>query len=134
MRPFGSINPLADIPQPPDTVATFVMTGGSSAQASDWFSSGSTALANAGVSGGPQIVRFTGRTSAQSSGLNFMVNLFSTLAVAVPASGTTVGMGASSGVSFPVNGVGLFQIPVASTGYSVASLTSGLIFAEQWRK
>lgn len=134
MRPFGSGNPLDNIPTPPDTVATFVMTGGSSVQASDWFSSGSTALANAGTAGGPQIVRFTGRTSAGSSDFYFMVNLFSTLAVAVPASGTTVGMGASSGVSFPINGQGIYQIPAGSTGYSVAALTSGLVFAEQWRK
>lgn len=135
MRAYGALSPIAGIPMPPDTVATFVMTGGSSAQASDWFSSGSTALNQAGSTvQGPQLVRFTGMTSVGSSLYNFMVNMFSTLAQAVPASGTTVGMGASSGVSFPIYGQGMFQIPGGSTGYSIAALTSGLVFVEMWRK
>lgn len=133
MRAYGALNPIDQVPMPPDTVATFLMTGGSSAQASDWFSSGSTALANAGPSG-PQIVRFTGITSVGSSLFNFMVNMFSTLAVAVPASGTTVGMGASSGVSHPVMGQAMFQVPGGSTGYSIAALTSGMVYVEMWKK
>lgn len=133
MRAYGALNPIDGIPMPPDTVATFVMTGGSSAQASDWFSSGSTAMANAGT-GNIGIVRFTGLTSMGSSLFNFMVNMFSTLAAAVPASGTTVGMAASSGVSHPIYGQGTFQVPGGSTGYSIAALTSGLVFVEMWRK
>ena len=123
-----------DIPVPPDTVAAFNMTGGSSAQASDWFSSGSTALTAAGQSGanGPAIVRFTGHSSAGGT-YNFFVNLLSTLA-AVTASGTTVGMGASSGVSIAVAGEAMFQIPGQSTGYSIAALSSGYVYAAQWKR
>lgn len=136
MRAYGALRPIDSIPLPPDTVATFVMTGGSSAQASDWFSSASTALTQAGQLGanGPGIVRFTGMTSAGSSLFNFMVNMYSTLAVPVPTSGTTVGMGASSGVSIPIYQQGMFQVPPQSTGYSIAALTSGLVFVEMWRK
>ena len=134
MRSYGSPNLGNLIPPPPDTVATFIMTGGSSAQASDWFSTGSTALALAGTTGGPQIVRFTGVTSAGSSLYNFMVNLFSTLAQAAPASGTTVGAGASSGVSCPIQQQGMFQVPGGSTGYSIAAVTSGVVYVEMWRK
>lgn len=135
MRTYGTISPTDQVPLPPDTVATFVVTG-SSQQASDWFSTGSTALTFAGQSGanGPQIVRFTGLTSAGSSMFNFMVNLFSTLAAMIPSSGTTVGMGNSSGVSHPVLGQAVFQLPGRSTGYSIAAMTSGYIFVEMWRK
>lgn len=131
MRAYGTLSGLDTIPLPADTVATFNMTGGSSAQASDWFSSGSTAL-GAASSAGPQIVTFVGHSSAGGT-YNFFVNFFSTLA-AVPASGTTVGMGASSGVSVPVAGVGTFQIPGGSTGYSIAALSSGYVYAAQWRR
>lgn len=134
MRSYGSPNLGNLIPPPPDTVATFIMTGGSSAQASDWFSTAGTALALAGTTGGPQLVRFTGITSAGSSLFNFMVNLFSTLAQAAPASGTTVGMGASSGVSHPVMQQGMFQVPGGSTGYSIAAVSSGVVYVEMWRK
>lgn len=137
MRSYSKIGAQGiDIPVPPDTVATFVMTGGSSAQASDWFSSGSTALTAAGQSGGngPSIVRFTGMTTVGSSAFSFMVNLLSTLAVAVPTSGTTVGMGGSSGVSHPIFQQGMFQIPGGSTGYSIAALNGGYVFVEMWKK
>lgn len=135
MRAYGTISPTDQVPTPPDTVTTIVVTG-SSQQASDWFSTGSTALTQAGQSGqnGPQIVRFTGLTSQGSSLFNFMVNLFSTLAAMIPTSGTTVGMAASSGVSHPVLGQATFQLPGRSTGFSVAAMTSGYIFVEQWRK
>lgn len=128
-RTFGTLHPTDGVvPMPADTVYTFVMTGGSSAQASDWITTSSSAGANAST-GGAGIVRFTGFSTA---GLMqaFDVNLFST-AAACPASGTSI---SSSGTSHSLIGYGLFQIPGNSTGFSVASLVSGYIRAEVWHK
>ena len=130
MRAFGTMHPTdGDVPLPADTVVTVLLTGGSSAQASDWLSSGSTALANAGVAG-IGIARLTGMTTAGSA-FFFSANLKSTSA-AVPASGTSI---ASSGVNLPIaTGPRLFQVPADSTGWSVAAFTSGYVVMEQWRK
>lgn len=129
MRAYGALNPIDKIPVPPDTVTTFLMTGGSSAQAQDWLSSGSTATANAGVAG-VQIVRLTGMTTAGGAFL-FTANLFSTGA-AVASSGTSI---ASSGVNVPIaTGPREFQVLGASTGFSFAAFTSGYVIMEQWRK
>ena len=129
MRTYGALNPLDLIPVPPDTVTTFLMTGGSSAQAQDWLSSGSTATANAAVAG-VQLVRLTGMSSAGGA-FFFSANLFST-AAAVPSSGTSI---SSSGVNHPIaTGPLTFQVPGASTGFSFAALTSGYVIMEQWRK
>lgn len=129
MRAYGALSPIDGTPIPPDTVTTFLMTGGSSAQAQDWLSSGSTATANAGVAG-VQLVRLTGMTTAGAAFL-FSVNLFSTGAVA-PSSGTSI---SSSGVSIPIaTGPVRFQVPGNSTGFSFAALTSGYVVMEQWKK
>lgn len=115
------------IPQPSDSVITFLIAG-SSGQASDWLSSGATAVANAAAAG-VRFVRFTGVSTVGSS-LNFSVNLQTTQAAA-PSSGTL--MGQSSGLSHPVNGSGMFRVLSSSTGFSVAALSSGYIMCEQWR-
>jgi len=129
MRTYGALNPIDQIPVPPDTVTTFLMTGGSSAQAGSWLSSGSTVTANAAVAG-VGIVRLTGMSSAGGA-FFFSANLFST-AAAVPASGTTI---SASGVNHPIaTGPLTFQVPGASTGFSFAAFTSGYVIMEQWRK
>lgn len=127
MRAYGVLHPTDLIPVPPDTVKTFLMTGGSSAQGSDWETS-TGAVANAGAAA-VHIARFTGLSTAGAQ-LNFNINLFST-AAAVSASGTSI---SSSGVSHPVLGQATFQIPADSTGFSIASLSSGNVMVEQWRR
>jgi len=80
-------------------------------------------------------VRFSGVSTAGAT-INFTVNLVSTHAAA-PSSGTSVTTGTtagSTGNSVPVHGSRTFQIPSWSTGYSVALLSSGYVFAEVWRK
>jgi hypothetical protein len=129
MRTFGSLHPTdGGTPVAPDTVTTFLMTGGSSAQAADWLSSGSTAVASASVAGA-EIVRLTGMTTAGGS-FFFSANLFST-AAAVPSSGTSI---SSSGVNHPIAAPTLFQVPGGSTGFSFAAFTSGYVIMEQWNK
>ena len=123
MRPYGALNPIDKISQPPDSVNTLFMTGGSSAQAMDYPST----LC--------QLVRFTGYSSAGAQ-MGFQVNLVSTHA-AVPSSGSSVTTGTSvgsTGNNIPVIGSREFQIPSWSTGYSVAAFTSGYVMAEFWRK
>lgn len=131
MRTYGAL--FTPIPQPPDTVQTLLMTGGSSAQASDWVvSTGAAASARAA---GAQIVLFSGQTSG-NLGLAFSVNLVSTHAnVASSGSSVTTGTTAgSTGNSIMVLGSRAFQIPAWSTGWSVAAMTSGWITAEVWKK
>ena len=138
MRSYGALNPIDQIPMPPDTVETKLL-GSSVAESFDWAGSteGSTEFL-------AHIVRFTGFTSVGSSAgdprggvpLAFMVNLISTY-VLNPTQGTsidtktTVG---SSGVNIPVYGTKTFQIPQFSTGYSVITDGAGWVFAEIWRK
>ena len=127
MRAIGTLHPTDQVPVPPDTVTTFLMTGGSSAQAADWLSSGSTITANAAVAG-VGVVRITPITTA--GGAFFcMANLLSTQA-AVPTSGTSI----STGASHPVMSPSAFQVPGGSTGFSIAAITSGIVIIEQWRK
>ena len=126
MRTYGSLHPTEGIPTPPDTVQTMLLAA-ATAQAFDWQTSAG-AVANAGVAG-VSIAWFTGQTTANAA-LNFSVNLFTT-GVISPTSGTSVG---SSGVSHPVNGAAVFQIPANSTGWSAIALTSGYVMSEQWRK
>lgn len=128
MRQSGVMHPTDGVWSPPDTVTTFLMTGGSSAQAGDWQSSGSTAVSQASVAGA-HLVRLTGISTAGGA-FGFIANLKSTGA-AVPASGTSI---ASSGVNHPIVTPTLFQIPGDSTGYSFAAATSGYVMMEQWRK
>lgn len=120
---IGTLHPTDNIPSPPDTVQTLLIAG-SSGQAMDWNSA-----ASAGA-GAVHIARFTG-VSTLGVLLNFNVNLASTKAAA-PSSGlSTQG---TTGFNHPVIGQGSFQIPVASTGFSVAALSSGYIQVEVWRK
>ena len=129
MRTIGVMHPTDRAPVPPDTVTVFLMTGGSSAQAQDWLSSGSTATANAAAAG-VEIIRLSGMTTAGGTYL-FSANLFSTGA-AVPSSGTSI---ASSGVNHLVGPYQqYFQIPGGSTGFSFAAFTSGYVMMEQWNK
>ncbi len=131
MRQIQTLHPTDQIPAPPDSVFTLLIAG-SSGQASDWLSTGSTAMTSASAAK-VQIARFSGMSTAGAT-INFMLSLEST-AAAAPSSGYKVG--ASSGgstASFPVMGQGTFQIPAASTGWSVAALSSGYIIAEFWKK
>jgi hypothetical protein len=118
MRSISMLHPNDGIPVPPDTVCTLLIAG-SSGQAMDWPS-------------GSNIIRATGVTTVGAA-LNFMVNLFSTQCAA-PASGSSAATAASSGVNHPVNGSGMFQVPGASTGFSVAALSSGYIMIECWKR
>lgn len=129
MRPIGTMHPTDGPPIPADTVITLFMTGGSSIQASDWFTS-TGAVANAAAAG-VGIIRLTGMSSGTGA-FPFMVNLMSTGAV-VPNSGTSVNSG-SSGVSHPVLTDRTFQVPGGSTGWSVAAFTSGYVVMEMWHK
>ena len=128
MRAIGTLHPTDQVPVPPDTVTVFIMTGGSSAQAADWLSSGSTVTANAAVAG-VGIVRIT-PVSTGGGAFFCMANLLSTAAAVPLTSGTSV----SSGASHPVSSPSAFQVPGGSTGYSFAALTSGIVIMEQWRK
>lgn len=127
-RQIGTLHPTDQVPTPPDTVTTFLMTGGSSAQAQDWLSSGSTAVTNAAAAG-VHVVRITPLTTA--GGVFYVAaNLMSTGAAA-PASGTSV---SSAGVNHPIMSPSVFQVPGGSTGFSFFSYSSGLVQMEQWRK
>lgn len=138
MRTYGALNPIDQVPFPPDTVQTLLIAN-SSGQALGWFVSSGVAP-NAGDAG-VQLVRFTMMSTALVAGApaltqNFFVNLVSTHA-SVPTSGSSVTTGTtanSTGNSIPVLGSRLFQVPSYSTGWSVASPSSGLVMAEVWRK
>jgi len=134
MRTYGALNPIDQIPMPPDTVETKLLAAGVG-EASDWAGSteGSTEFR-------AQLVRFTGMSSQLSSAVSspyeFMVNLISTHA-AVPAQGSSITTGTtvgSTGNSIPVLGSRIFQVPQFSTGYSVIAIGSGYVVAEIWRK
>lgn len=128
-RPSGLMNPTDNVPVVPSKVYTFLMTGGSSAQASDWTSTGSTAMANA-AEAGIGLVRVTGMTTAGGAFL-FTFNGYSTGAV-VPSSGD---FNSSTNCNPPVaTGPSAFQITGASTGFSVAAFTSGYVIVEAWKK
>ena len=125
MRTYGALNPIDQIPKPPDTVQTLLVAN-SSGQAINW--AGSTVSSTAV---GAQLVRFTGWTTAGAI-LAFLVSLNSTRA-ALPTSGTATGTTGGSLPVVPVFGQGTFQIPAGSTGYSVASPSSGYVMAEVWK-
>ena len=117
MRNVGSLHPSEGVPLPPDTVQTLLIAG-SSGQALDWPST---------------LVDFVRITAVSTVGaqLNTFVNLTSTKAAA-PSSGTSTE--GSTGFGVPVLGQGMFQIPGASTGWSVAALSSGYVMAEVWSR
>ena len=133
MRSYGALNPIDQIPMPPDTVETKLLAS-SVAESFDW--AGST---EGSSEFGAHIVRFTGFTTPPSSvavPLAFMVNLISTHALN-PAEGSSVTTGTSvgsTGNNIPVYGTKTFQVPSWSTGYSMISLGAGYVFAEIWKK
>lgn len=130
MRSYAALA-AAPIETPPDTVNTLLIAG-SSGQAMDW--PGTSLVANAGLAGA-HFVRFTGQSTVGAV-INFVVNLVSTHAAA-PSSGSSVTTGTSAGSTgnnMPVNGSRVFWVPPFSTGFSVAGLSSGYIWAEIWRK
>lgn len=129
MRTIGTMHPTENNPTPADTVTTFLMTGGSSAQASDWQSTGSTAMTNAAAAGA-HIVRITPLTTAGAAYM-VMANLMSTGAAAA-SSGTSVSSAGAANI--PITGPTVFQIPGNSTGFSFFGYTSGLAIMEQWHK
>lgn len=127
MKLYGALNPIDGIPMPPDTVQTLLIAA-SSGQAMDW--AGSTIGSSDAQA---HLVRFTG-VSTVGADLNFWVSLNSTRAAA-PASGLATGTTGGALPNMAVqHGERIMQIPGGSTGFSVASLSSGYITAEVWRK
>lgn len=129
MRPSGLMHPTDNANLVPDYCATFIMTGASSAQASDWFVS--TGAAPNAAAAGVGLVRFT-PFSTLGSPMVMTANLESTNALAASASGTSLSSG--PGVSVPIVAGRTFQVPGGSTGFSIASLSSGNCMVEAWRK
>lgn len=123
MRTYGALSPTDSIEAPSRDIQTLLIAN-SSGQAMNW--AGSTV----GSSGArAQLARFTGWSTAGAA-INFLVNLHST-ACAAPSSGYADD---STEAHAPVNGTRTFQIPGGSTGFSVASLSSGYIIVEIWSK
>lgn len=126
-RASGKLHPTDNVALPPSTVITFLMTGGSSAQASDWYDDTGTAAASARAAG-VHLVRITPVSTAGGS-FSCNVNLMSTAAT-VPTSGVTV----STTSKAMVTSAREFQVPGGSTGFSVAAPTSGNVIVECWKK
>lgn len=119
------------ISMPPDTIQRILLTGGSSAQAMDWVTSTGAAVSSVAQA---HIVRVTGMTTAGAQAHLFFdpVSTFAT----VLASGSSVSTGStvgSTGNSIPLFGSREFRIPAWSTGFSVASYSSGFAIVESWR-
>lgn len=117
MRTIGLLHPSQDFPLPPDTVQTLLIAA-SSGQALDW---PTTQV---------DFVRFTAVTTAGAQ-LNCFVNLTSTKAAAPTSGPSTEG---ASGFVIGVLGTAQFQVPGASTGWSVAALSSGYVTAQVWSR
>ena len=130
MRTLGAIDALSKACTPPDTVYTFLITG-SSAQASDWLSSASVAVANAAAAAAG-LVRLSGMTTAGAA-YAFTANLQCT-AAAAPSSGLS--SGGATNANIPMSGLAprMYQIPGGSTGFSVGAGSSGLVILEVWKK
>jgi hypothetical protein len=126
-RASGLLQPTDDRALAPSTVITFLMTGGSSAQASDWPADTGSAAANAGTAG-IHLVRIT-PVSTAGGAFFCTANLHSTAAT-VPSSGVTV----STTSNAPVMSAREFQVTGGSTGFSLAAYTSGVVMVECWRK
>ena len=120
MRPIGCLNPLEEIPQPPDTMANYVMVGGT-AQAADW-------PANT------QLVRFRAATTAGAAA-SVVVNMMSTSATwpAATVTATTASTGLNTFVTAGYELI--YQVSTGgSTGFSIISGASCLVSVEFWRK
>lgn len=127
-RGSGLLHPTDVAQLPPRKITSFLLTGTSSAQASDWLSSGSTAEANAAAAG-VSLVKVTGMTTAGGAFM-FTCNWWSSGAI-VPSSGdfnTT-----TSANAVVATGPVWFQISGASTGFSLAAFTSGRVIVEQYK-
>lgn len=123
MRAYQAL--FNDIPTPPDSVQTMLLTGGSSGQIMDWPST----LA--------QIARFTGYTTL-GAGLTIFANL-TAVGATVPTSGSSITTGTSAnstGNNIPViaGSPREFLIPAGSTGFAVSALTSGYAVVETWKR
>lgn len=114
MRPIGSLHPRENTPVPADTVVTLLIAA-SSGQAADWPTD-------------TNYVRITALTTAGAQ-LNVHFNAFSTHAAA-PSSGTSTQ--GTTGHQTPILGQSAFVLP-SSTGFSVASLSSGYVMVECWK-
>ena len=123
MRTYGALNPIDQVAMPSDSVQTLLIAN-SSGQAMDWVGSTVNA-ADASVG----LALFSGVTTANAL-MQFQVNLETTRCAAV-SSGQTTG---STAAHQNVQGSRLFQIPGGSTGFSVASLSSGYITVECWKR
>lgn len=123
MRPYGSINPLANVPTPPDTI-TSILLAAAVGQAIDYPS-------------GAKMVEISARSSdgTTKTPAPVYINFFSTLA-AIPSSGTTSATNTSAGstgVSVPVFETKTYQVPGA-TGLSVIAPTSCWVHLAWWNK
>lgn len=116
MRNISSLHPTEGLPMAPDTTQTLLIAG-SSGQAADW------------AGGTPNLVRVTARSTAGAA-MSCEVNLESTKALAPSSGHSTLG----SSANVPVLGQGTLQVPGTSTGFSVASLSSGYVTLEQWHR
>lgn len=131
MRTYGARNPIDQIEMPPDTVQTLAIEN-SSGQAMDWFVA--TGAAADAAAAGAQLARFSAISTGGLSRISLMVNLVSDQA-SVQAAGTSISTTAgSTGNNVPVFGDRVLQIPGHSTGFSVASLSSGFVIVEIWKK
>lgn len=126
-RASGQLHPTDGAPVAPSTVITFLMTGGSSAQASDWPDDTGSAAVNAAAAG-IHLVRIT-PVSTSGGAFFCTANLYST-AASVPSSGITVSTTSRVAIPSPRE----FQVTGGSTGFSIAAPTSGLVVVECWRK
>lgn len=114
MRPYGSNNPLDNIPVPPDTVGVVVISTALAVVAQDW-------------PDGASIVSF-GTTNDQG----FIFNSGSTEAAfpSTNSSGSTLSSGQNRNIKHGYTE----QIPSSSTGYSITSPTSATITLSFWKK
>lgn len=108
------INPILHNPVFPETLGIAVITTAEAVVAQDWAT-------------GAQLVHFNVHADSWLNPWSTAVNIPTT-----NSSGTTV----SSGQSFLLKPghEHVFQIPGASTGYSLTAATSGVISIEFWRK
>lgn len=110
MRAFGALNPRDLIPVPPDTVGSVSVTSAGAVVALD-FPTGAT------------IVCFGSET-------NFWCDMEST-SVAIPAVSSA---GTTATRSEYLRDGTFYQIPGASTGFSITAATSGVISTSFWSK
>lgn len=121
MKTFGSIDPLSQIPQVPDTRLSLLLTA-ASAQAFDWPSSDA------------QIFRVTvGSTISGTRGPVFFD--FTSTGAAQPTTGAVVStLGSSGGIAVSGDQPRTYQRAAGSTGFSLISGSSFSVCMEFWKK